>query len=170
MVLAWLGSQTLSEYGAALVGIGSILCVIGLLKDSDKERVLPVAITCIAFGSVLALAPAYEKAGSSAYWRVIAGIAGLTLCFSLAAPSRWFVRFRKPRPGEDVDGEGQKKQSEGPIRADVDTELHRLNLGPGTLSSPEKSLANAAVAIIVGLVLLANGMRLLLKGHDRSSS
>jgi hypothetical protein len=164
MIFDWIGSQQLSEIGAALVGIGSVLSVFVLFKDGEKKRVLPVSIILIAFGSVLTLAPEYEEAGRSAYWRVIAGLATLALAFAFLNMIGWLIRFWNQGTSHEDDDDQDDDQAKGPIGADVDAEQHPPTVGAGTLSGGKKSLASGVVAIAVGLVLAVQGVRIILKG------
>jgi hypothetical protein len=156
--------NTLVGYGVVLVGIGSLLSLIGLLRAAEMQRIFPAAIVSIAFGSVLTLAPQYERGGEGAYLAVITGIAALAFFFSVFDMIRALANDRKQRSGKENDRTDKQEQPIWPIRTDVDGEQHPPTVGAGTLSTGEKSLANAVVAITVGLMLCVQGLRLLAKG------
>jgi uncharacterized membrane protein len=150
--------HTLVEYGAVLVGVGSILSVIGVVRDKDKERIIPWAIVLIAFGGVLALAPIYAVSGGSPLVRVIAGIAAVALVFAALRPLRWLIRLVKKRIAQGEDYEEQQEQAPRPIGNDVRDEQHPATIGVSTLTASEKSLANGSILIAVGLTLLMKGL------------
>jgi hypothetical protein len=157
--------DTLVGYGVVLIGIGSVISVIGLLKDAEMRRVLPAAIVSLAFGSVLTLAPQYEQGGEGVYLAVITGIAVLAFVYAIVGAVRALANDWRKRIGKEDDRANQQEQSIWPIRTDVDGEQHPPTVGAGTLSVGEKSLANAVVAIAVGLMLCVQGLRLLARGR-----
>lgn len=156
MLLAHLlSTHDLVEGGVVLVGVGSILSVVGLLKD--KERIFPVAIVLIAFGGVLTIAPIYAESGGSAILRVVSGIAAIA--FIIGALDFLGRRISRPKCFGYINNDAaQQEQAPRPIRNDVRNEQHPATVGTSTLTASEKSLANASVLIAVGLTLLMKGL------------
>ena len=136
--------HTLLEYGVVLVGVGSILSVIGLLEEKDKGRAFPLAVVLLAFGSVLTLAPEYAQSNHPTFLRVMAGIATITFAFGALDYLRRRIGWPKRFGYIDNDAE-QKQQAPRPIGNNVSDRQHLLNIDPAR-QQPQRFTALFAFA------------------------